>query len=111
MRAVVQAIEQTRGCSSVVQHCELRCIKKTSRALKAESHKVADSRIAISHRAVLTYCAERSVSRIETASRSSLIQTTLGNCVDDQAGLITVFGGRRAGDHFQRLDRVGWQLS
>src|SRR5439155_13332156 len=75
VRAVIDAIKNAAGRSLVMQHGELRRVKKTARTLEVKSNKVAGLCIAESQRSILAYRAERSISCAEVARGLLLIQT------------------------------------
>src|SRR5436190_1394481 len=93
-----------------MQDGKFRSIKKTSRAIEVESHKVASLRVAVSQGSVLVGGTESSVECIETAGRFALIQAGASHRIDHQARLIAIFGGSRSRYDFQRLNGIYWDL-
>ena len=110
VRAVIDAIENVAGRAAVVQHRELRRIEEAAGTFEVESYEVSQPGGAVTDRSVLANRAERSIGCAETPSRLLLIEARFGDHVYDEAGLVAVLSGRRAGDDFQRLDCIGRQL-
>src|SRR5438093_8951340 len=85
-------IEET-ACIQAIRRKEIAPLRASKRHIKAPVRRP-----------------ETSVRSSHTADRFCLTKTGARRYLDDQAGLVSEFSGWRAGDHFQRLNRIDRDL-
>src|SRR6202041_971328 len=107
---IIHAVEDVLFVAFVVHYGELRTIEKSAAVQSVDGNEIAPVLAAIGKIEAGIGSAERAVGGDDAAVRSGDTLAGARGGLDDQAGLVSEFGGRGSGDNFQRLDRVNRQL-
>ena len=107
---IVDAIEEILLVALVVKDNKLRRIEKAPSVQAVELKEVSSFLGAVSEIERTVGGAEVSIGRGNVSCGLGQSLSRAGRDVNDQAGLVAIFGGRRSGNHFDRLHGIGREL-
>ena len=105
-RLEVDAVENVCLVPIIVHHRDFRAIQKPIGAHPIGGYEIAPRLSAIGQVEACAPIGERAIGRVNLAVRLGLAESGASSHHDHQAGLVPVFGRRRALDHFHRLHRI-----
>ena len=106
----VHAVEYVLLVALGMHHLEFGWIEETAGIQRIRGDEIAPLRTAKPYVKATVRRAKAAVRGFHAAHRFCLAQAGTRRHLDDQTRLVTKFGGRSAGDDFQRLNRIDRDL-
>ena len=103
---IVHAVKDIFLVAFVVHHAELRRIEETAAVEPAHGDEVSPFFASVTEIEAASCRPKRAVRPGHASVRRRFAQARARGHVNYEARLVAVFGGRRAGNHFERLDRI-----